>query len=164
MTKVIVRSYLSPTLVLLAMDWPDGADRKDFLGFAIRRTPPFRSGDAPVTIDGKKWNWLPNRLGFEGPAPEGHDLPTDRAPIQKFMWWDARIDEDQPGSKFTYVIAPVVGKPNQFGLVDATARASMCSCRCTSSMELAPTSTGRSSVRRPSPRESINCARRAAGN
>ncbi|UWU82995.1 phospholipase D-like domain-containing protein [Bradyrhizobium yuanmingense] len=121
MGKVIVRSYLSPTLVLLAMDWPDGGDRKDFLGFAIRRTPPFRSGDAPVTIDGKQWNWLPNRVGFDGPAPDEHDLPTNQAPIQKFMWWDARIDEDQTGSTFTYVIAPVVGKPDQFELVEADA-------------------------------------------
>ena len=40
-----VRSYLSPTLVLLALDWPDGATRADFLGFAIERAPGFTSPD-----------------------------------------------------------------------------------------------------------------------
>ena len=38
MKKVKVRSYCSPTLVLLAFDWPDGA-REDFLGFAVSRVP-----------------------------------------------------------------------------------------------------------------------------
>jgi len=42
MIKVRVRSYLSPTLVLLAFDWPDGAFREDFLGFAIE-------GGVPIT-------------------------------------------------------------------------------------------------------------------
>jgi hypothetical protein len=36
---VAARAYLSPTLVLLAFDWPSGAARDDFLGFAIERTP-----------------------------------------------------------------------------------------------------------------------------
>jgi len=47
MTKVRIRSYLSPTLVLLAFDWPDGAFREDFLGFAIE-------GGVPITGDGGK--------------------------------------------------------------------------------------------------------------
>ena len=37
MATVNARAYLSPTLVLLAMDWPDGETRHDFLGFAIRQ-------------------------------------------------------------------------------------------------------------------------------
>jgi len=95
MANVVVRSYLSPTLVLLAMDWPDGANRQDFLGFSIRRSPGFRTDTNKVRIDNKDWNWLPNRIGFDGAAPEGRDFPSSDAPIQKFMWWDARIDEDQ---------------------------------------------------------------------
>ncbi len=38
---VKARAYTSPTLVLLAMDWPDGAQFSDFLGFAILRSPGF---------------------------------------------------------------------------------------------------------------------------
>ncbi|MCM3468458.1 hypothetical protein M3643_13385, partial [Staphylococcus lugdunensis] len=87
---VSVRSYLSPTLVLLAFDWPDAASRSDFLGFAIRRTPGFWSADGKTRAPD---SWLPNRLTFDGPAADTQgDAPTDQAPIQKFMWWDARID------------------------------------------------------------------------
>jgi hypothetical protein len=121
MTKVVVRSYLAPTLVLLAMDWPDGANTNHFLGFAIRRSPEFRFERAPLSIGNKQWSWLPNRIGFDGPAPDGQDLPSNGAPIQKFMWWDARIDEDQPGSRFEYVVTPVVGRPGQLRLVDSDA-------------------------------------------
>jgi len=31
MAKVTTRAFVSPTLVLLAMDWADGAQRNDFL-------------------------------------------------------------------------------------------------------------------------------------
>jgi hypothetical protein len=37
MKRTGVRAYCSPTLILLALDWADG-DR-DFLGFAMERTP-----------------------------------------------------------------------------------------------------------------------------
>ncbi len=43
--SVSVRSYLSPTLVLLAFDWPGAQARTDFLGFAIARTPGFWAAD-----------------------------------------------------------------------------------------------------------------------
>ena len=85
---VIVQSYLSPTLVLLAFDWSEAIERKDFLGFAIQRTPGF---------DGAASSWLPNRIGFEGPKPDQSDFPSDVAPIQKFYWWDARIDTKDRG-------------------------------------------------------------------
>jgi hypothetical protein len=99
MAKVSVKPYLSPTLVLLAFDWPDGSQRKDFLGFAIRREPGF---------DGKPFSFLPNRLTFDGPVPSGEDVPSDKAPIQKFMWWDARIDVGGQRN-FTYTVIPVTG-------------------------------------------------------
>ena len=38
---VVVRDYTSPTLVLLAFDWPSADQKNDFLGFAIERTPGF---------------------------------------------------------------------------------------------------------------------------
>ena len=68
MTKVRVRSYLSPTLVLLAFDWPDGTSREDFLGLANERQPGF--GRAAKS-------WLPNRIGFQGPAPDQRDQPSN---------------------------------------------------------------------------------------
>ena len=39
---VHIKSYCSPTLVLLAYDWPEGRQREDFLGFAIER----------------RWDWM----------------------------------------------------------------------------------------------------------
>jgi phosphatidylserine/phosphatidylglycerophosphate/cardiolipin synthase-like enzyme len=122
MANVKARAFVSPTLVLLAMDWADGAQRNDFLGFAIKRTPGFRptKGAQP-----NKFDWLPNRLGFHGPNPgsgpstngqEGAasgkglngDLPSLTNPIQHFQWWDARIDSEDRGETFTYEISPVV--------------------------------------------------------
>ena len=58
---------------------------------------------------GEAESWLPNRLSFDGPAKDGEDLPSDQNPIQKFMWWDARIDTKNRGKKFSYTVTPVVG-------------------------------------------------------
>ncbi|VWB76867.1 phospholipase [Burkholderia aenigmatica] len=116
---VSVRSYLSPTLVLLAFDWPDAASRSDFLGFAIRRTPGFWSADGKTRAPD---SWLPNRLTFDGPAAHTQgDAPTDQAPIQKFMWWDARIDPQDRGASFRYDVYPVVGTPANLQVLDAQA-------------------------------------------
>src|SRR5262245_59623470 len=97
---VVVKSYVSPTLVLLAFDWPVGGSREDFLGFAIERTPG---------VDGASSSWLPNRIGFDGPKPDQSDIPSNEAPIQKFYWWDARIDTKDRGNTFTYSVTPVTG-------------------------------------------------------
>lgn len=116
---VSVRSYLSPTLVLLAFDWPDAASRSDFLGFAIRRTPGFWSADGKTRAPD---SWLPNRLTFDGPAAHTQgDAPTDQAPIQKFMWWDARIDPQDRGAAFRYDVYPVVGTPANLQVLDVQA-------------------------------------------
>ena len=114
MPRVAVRAYTSPTLVLLAFDWAEGQALDDFLGFAIRRMPGFSAEDA---------SWLPNRIGFSGPVKKGHaDLPSHEAPIQKFMWWDARIDAGSSGKKFTYAVIPVRGSPAHPTLIgEATA-------------------------------------------
>jgi PLD-like domain len=105
MSKVKIRPYCSPTLVLLAFDWPDG-DRRDFLGFAILRSPGFRKPDGTEEAE----SWLPNRIGFDGPE-QGRDFPSETCPIQKFQWWDARVDDPDRGREFTYRIWPVVGTP-----------------------------------------------------
>ncbi|KAB0650928.1 phospholipase D-like domain-containing protein [Burkholderia diffusa] len=116
---VSVRSYLSPTLVLLAFDWPDAASRTDFLGFAIRRTPGFWAADGKTRAP---YSWLPNRLTFDGPAADTQgDAPTDQAPIQKFMWWDARIDPQDRDASFRYDVYPVVGTPEHLQVLDAEA-------------------------------------------
>ncbi|RQR69769.1 phospholipase [Burkholderia sp. Bp9012] len=116
---VSVRSYLSPTLVLLAFDWPDAALRTDFLGFAIRRTPGFWTADGKTRAP---YSWLPNRLTFDGPAADTQgDAPTDQAPIQKFMWWDARIDPQDRDASFRYDVYPVVGTPEHLQVLDAEA-------------------------------------------
>jgi phosphatidylserine/phosphatidylglycerophosphate/cardiolipin synthase-like enzyme len=109
---VVVKSYVSPTLVLLAFDWPTGDGRADFLGFAIERSPGF--GGAPAS-------WLPNRIGFDGPKPDQSDIPSNQAPIQKFYWWDARINTADRGSTFTYRVIPAVGAPQALQLLDQEA-------------------------------------------
>jgi hypothetical protein len=106
MSKVKVKSYLSPTLVLLAMDWDEGFNRKDFLGFAIQRTPGFR---AKTGEKQNKSDWLLNRIGFNGPNAKGADMPSNTNPIQHFHWWDARIDTADRGKTFTYTVYPVAG-------------------------------------------------------
>ena len=111
---VVVKSYESPTLVLLAYDWPDGDNREDFLGFAIERTPGF---------DGTPKSWLPNRIGFNGPKPDQSDFPSNEAPIQKFYWWDARIDTKDRGSSFSYRVVPVTGSANALNLMESEAGA-----------------------------------------
>jgi phosphatidylserine/phosphatidylglycerophosphate/cardiolipin synthase-like enzyme len=103
----IVRSFTSPTLVLLAFDWPDGDAKADFLGFVIERTPGF---------DGAAQSWLPNRIGFDGPKPDQSDFPSNEAPIQKFYWWDARIDTKDRGTRFSYRVIPVTGTPQALAL------------------------------------------------
>jgi phosphatidylserine/phosphatidylglycerophosphate/cardiolipin synthase-like enzyme len=111
---VIVQSYQSPTLVLLAFDWPAGNGRPDFLGFAILRTPGFA---------GALHGWLPNRIGFDGPKPDRSDFSSNEAPIQKFYWWDARIDTKDRGTIFTYRITPVVGPAGALRLLDGESAA-----------------------------------------
>ncbi|MEH2480432.1 phosphatidylserine/phosphatidylglycerophosphate/cardiolipin synthase-like enzyme [Nitrobacteraceae bacterium AZCC 2146] len=104
---VTIRPFTSPTLVLLAFDWPEGNTKPDFLGFAIERTPGF---------DGATSSWLPNRIGFDGPKPDHSDFRSVDAPIQKFTWWDARIDTKDRGSKFSYRVIPVTGSPGALKL------------------------------------------------
>ena len=104
---VIVRAYLSPTLILLALDWNKGQTQPDFLGFAIQRRPGFHTADGRSR---EPESWLPNRVTFTGPVPEGQpDAASKDAPIQKFMWWDARIDAADRKGEFVYTAYPVTG-------------------------------------------------------
>lgn len=113
MAKVRVKAYTSPTLVLLAFDWPPAAGYADFLGFAVQRTPGFR---------GAAQSWLTNRLGFDGVPADGGFLPSNAAPIQKFLWWDAQIDTADRGGAFRYAVWPVRGAPGALNLVESARR------------------------------------------
>jgi len=96
------RAYLSPTLVLLAFDYPEAPITPDFLGFSILRKPGF---------DGAPSSYLPNRIGFHGPDPSGATKGSNEWPIQKFYWWDAHVNTADRGQKFTYTVTPVRGTP-----------------------------------------------------
>ena len=96
-----IRAYTSPTLVLLAMDWPDGKTFSDFLGFAILRSPGFQPGE--------KDGYLLNKVGFAPPGPKSQALPSNVSPIQKFLWWDSAISDKDRGKTFIYTVTPVRG-------------------------------------------------------
>ncbi len=104
MTKVKSKAYASSHVILLAFNWEEGKADKDFIGFAIQRTPG-------IFIKGgtrQQKSWLPNRLNFEGPIKTGNYTGSDRNPIQKFMWWDAQINDADEAKTFTYTITPAV--------------------------------------------------------
>src|SRR2546427_8220925 len=92
--RATVRVYASATLVLLAMDWPDGKKFADFLGFAILRSPGFRPGE--------KDGYLLNKIGFAPPGPQSQALPSNVSPFQKFLWWDAAVTDAGRVKVFTY--------------------------------------------------------------
>jgi phosphatidylserine/phosphatidylglycerophosphate/cardiolipin synthase-like enzyme len=107
MGAVTAKGYRSPSLILLAFDWADGATRQDFLGFAVRRSPGFRDHATGAV---SPTDWLPNRLSFNGPPAAGQpDFPSNIAPIQKFMWWDARLEGVAAGATLTYEMFAVCG-------------------------------------------------------
>ncbi|GAC1442136.1 MAG: phospholipase D-like domain-containing protein [Vulcanimicrobiaceae bacterium] len=102
MSMPVPRAYLSPTLVLLAYDYPNAPTTPDFLGFSIAREPGF---------DGAPVSYLPNRIGFHGPDPTGATKGSNEWPIQKFYWWDAHITTADRGATFTYTVTPLHGTP-----------------------------------------------------
>lgn len=109
MAKVIARAYCSSSgVTLLAYKWMPGEGQR-FYGFSVRRTPGFHDPNSNTTTP---FSWLPNRLNFAGPLDE--DAPSTKAPIQKFIWWDARFHPATDANKsFTYDIIPVVGPSSQ---------------------------------------------------
>ncbi len=104
-TSIPARAYCSPSgVVLLAFHWKSPAG-KPLFGFSIKRTPGFYDPNSGMQLP---FNWLPNRLNFFGPLDE--DASSNVAPIQKFMWWDARFHPEQDGGKkFVYDIIPMTG-------------------------------------------------------
>jgi|SRR5580658_2950252 hypothetical protein len=103
---VLVKSYTSPTLVLLAYDWPAADLRSDFRGFGIERTPGFA---------GEARSWLLRPIEDDGAAA------TPDAPIRKCYWWDANIDANDRGVRFHYRVVPVIGPQGGLQLLDQEA-------------------------------------------
>ncbi len=101
MARTQVRAYASPGCVLLAFDWPDGKDHPDFLGFSILRDPGYGRDGRP--------QFLFNKLDFIPIAENARPKGSDKAPIQKFNWWDGGIDPKDRGRSFTYTITPMLG-------------------------------------------------------
>ena len=104
MAKVKSKAYASSHVILLAFNWEEGKTNNAFIGFAIQRSPGmFIKGGTQ-----EKKSWLANRLNFAGPAKAGDYAGSDKNPIQKFMWWDAQINDADEGKIFTYTITPAV--------------------------------------------------------
>jgi phosphatidylserine/phosphatidylglycerophosphate/cardiolipin synthase-like enzyme len=99
--SVSIKTYLSPTCVLLTYNWEDGVTHGDFLGFAIHRTPGYGNNAAG--------EYLTNKLDFTPQKPDAKPKTTDKAPIQKFNWWDGGIRSEDRGKTFKYRITPVRG-------------------------------------------------------
>ena len=105
MSKVKVRAYASDGTVLLVMDW-DGQDDKSFVGFAVKRG---------VSKNDPKAQWIPNRLGFDGPHVSKKDLgiASNLAPIQKNFWYDPFVDKEKDPSRGRtayYTVYPVLNQ------------------------------------------------------
>lgn len=101
MSKATVRAYASPTCVLLAFDWEDGANFNDFLGFSIQRDPGYGANGKP--------DYLFNKLDFVPITRTSKPKTSDEAPIQKFNWWDGGITSKERGATFKYTVTPVRG-------------------------------------------------------
>ncbi len=84
--------------VLLGFDFLGSeADRKGFLGFAVHRTDVLENEAA----------WLRGQIRFKGDAGDyGDDIPTNRAPLQKFHWADFTT---KPDRLYRYEVHPVFG-------------------------------------------------------
>src|SRR5688572_30155225 len=106
--------------VALVMRWPK-EELDGLLGFAIERTLP-----------GGQRSWLKTVLRFAGePVQKGALYDSSAAPIQSFIWADLALDLDgdktspglPPGSRLTYEVTPVRGKPGSLVLErDASVR------------------------------------------
>jgi phosphatidylserine/phosphatidylglycerophosphate/cardiolipin synthase-like enzyme len=87
--------------VLLGFDHPHAPD---LLGFAIHRTD--RTSD-------ESW-WLTGQIKFRGETEDfGDDVPTNRAPLQKFHWGDYTV---KPGHSYGYRVHAVRGVPGALDL------------------------------------------------
>ena len=68
-------------------------------------------------------DWLPESPVIRRSARRGSaGFPfANEAPIQKFMWWDARLDGSSAGDTLGYEVTPVCGTKTNHALVPAAA-------------------------------------------
>lgn len=96
---ISARAFAGTTGIMLAFDINEKL-KKDFLGFAIRRTDKFKTA------------WLQGALRFPGEQNGTAFALADSnlAPIQKFRWSDYSV---YPASDYSYEIIAVNGKPGK---------------------------------------------------
>ncbi|MBI4420624.1 MAG: hypothetical protein HY560_07345 [Gemmatimonadetes bacterium] len=101
-TDVRATALVGMHTVILGFDFLGSAsERAELLGFAIHRQDLTRN---------EAW-WLPGQIRFRNMKGDyGEDLPTNRAPLQKFRWGDYTV---HPGHQYVYSIYPVAGKSDQ---------------------------------------------------
>ncbi len=85
---VRIKSYISPSMVLLAYDWAQDGDHAGFAGFAIERTPG---------LGGAAKSWLSDMQG--GLTRKGYSC-------------DPWADASPQSGHFHYRIVPVIGPAN----------------------------------------------------
>ena len=88
---------------ILGWTMDEKADRKDLLGFGIRRTDYDRKTGKLIKSD-----WLPGLKRFEGIKEDVKIVGSNEAPFQRFRWNDYTL---RPDKSYTYEIVPVTGKP-----------------------------------------------------
>src|SRR6266516_1032324 len=71
--------------------------------------PVPRTGGSPGFNPREKDGYLFNKIGFNPPGPNSQPLPSNVAPLQKFLWWDGGINDADRGKTFKYTITPVRG-------------------------------------------------------
>jgi phosphatidylserine/phosphatidylglycerophosphate/cardiolipin synthase-like enzyme len=76
----------------------------------------------PLYYDSKHDKWYCNIDNLTGEFMlDQSDFPSNVAPIQKFYWWDARINTKDRGASFSYHVTPVTGSPNALNLLEGEA-------------------------------------------
>jgi PLD-like domain len=91
--------------ILLGFDYDaQPNERTDFLGFAVHRSD---------FTENEGW-WLKGQIRFKGDIADfGEDVPTNRAPLQKFHWGDYAA---KPGNHYRYRVHAVHGQPGSLTL------------------------------------------------
>jgi phosphatidylserine/phosphatidylglycerophosphate/cardiolipin synthase-like enzyme len=86
--------------IVVGFDYePAAADRNDFLGFAVHRSD--------LTDDESRW--LTGQIRFQSDLGDfGDEVPTNRAPLQKFHWGDYTA---KPGRAYRFRVHAVHGRP-----------------------------------------------------
>lgn len=99
-----VKALVGMHTVILGFNFiGSAAARKKFLGFAVRR----------AKVDEKEAWWLTGQLRFrDDTADLGEDVPSWRAPFQRFRWGDYAA---KPGGTYRYEVFPLMARAKKPG-------------------------------------------------